>query len=109
MNNKEATQATLVIARELGDEKHSGTADEVGDIGSLEVVTEHNGGVCSRDFVNHMRHSPYELVRFHSQFMTLYPGDLISTGCPKGARIKVGDHVACRIDRVGRLEARVTA
>jgi 2-keto-4-pentenoate hydratase/2-oxohepta-3-ene-1,7-dioic acid hydratase in catechol pathway len=85
------------------------TADEVGDIGSLEVVTEHNGGVCSRDFVNHMRHSPYELVRFHSQFMTLYPGDLISTGCPKGARIKVGDHVACRIDRVGRLEARVTA
>jgi 2-keto-4-pentenoate hydratase/2-oxohepta-3-ene-1,7-dioic acid hydratase in catechol pathway len=85
------------------------TADEVGDIGSLEVITEHNGGVGSRDFVNHMRHSPYELVRFHSQFMTLYPGDLISTGCPKGARIKAGDRVACRIDRVGRLEARVTA
>ena len=77
------------------------TADEVGDIGSLEVITEHNGGVCSRDFVNHMRHSPYELVRFHSQYMTLYPGDLISTGCPKGARIKAGD-------RVGWVEARVT-
>jgi HEAT repeat protein len=30
--NKEATQATLAIARELGDEKHSGTADEVRDI-----------------------------------------------------------------------------
>jgi 2-keto-4-pentenoate hydratase/2-oxohepta-3-ene-1,7-dioic acid hydratase in catechol pathway len=85
------------------------TADEVGDIGSLEVITEHNGGVCSRDFVNHMRHSPYELVRFHSQYMTLYPGDLISTGCPKGARIKAGDRVGCRIDRVGRVEATVTA
>jgi 2-keto-4-pentenoate hydratase/2-oxohepta-3-ene-1,7-dioic acid hydratase in catechol pathway len=85
------------------------TADEVGDIGSLEVITEHNGGVFSRDFVNHMRHSPYELVRFHSQYMTLYPGDLISTGCPKGARIKAGDRVACRIDRVGRIEASVTA
>jgi 2-keto-4-pentenoate hydratase/2-oxohepta-3-ene-1,7-dioic acid hydratase in catechol pathway len=85
------------------------TADEVKDVGALEVVTEHNGGVCSRDFVNHMRHSPYELVRFHSQFMTLYPGDLISTGCPKGARIKAGDKVGCRIDGVGRLEARVTA
>ena len=84
------------------------TADEVGDIGSLEVITEHNDGVCSRDFVNHMRHSPYELVRFHSQYMTLYPGDLISTGCPKGARIKAGDRVACRIDRVGRVEASVT-
>jgi 2-keto-4-pentenoate hydratase/2-oxohepta-3-ene-1,7-dioic acid hydratase in catechol pathway len=85
------------------------TADEVGDIGSLEVITEHNGGVCSRDFVNHMWHSPYELVRFHSQYMTLYPGDLISTGCPKGARIKAGDRVGCRIDRVGRVEATVTA
>jgi 2-keto-4-pentenoate hydratase/2-oxohepta-3-ene-1,7-dioic acid hydratase in catechol pathway len=85
------------------------TADEVEDVGSLEVITEHNGGVCSRDFVNHMRHSPYELVRFHSQYMTLYPGDLFSTGCPKGARIKAGDRVACRIDGVGRVEARVTA
>jgi 2-keto-4-pentenoate hydratase/2-oxohepta-3-ene-1,7-dioic acid hydratase in catechol pathway len=75
----------------------------------LEVITEHNGGICSRDFVSHMRHSPYELVRFHSQFMTLYPGDLISTGCPKGARIKAGDKVGCRIDRVGHVEARVTA
>src|SRR5580704_15265715 len=67
------------------------TADEIGDPASLEVITEHNGGICSRDFVSHMRHSPYELVRFHSQYMTLYPGDLISTGCPKGARIKAGD------------------
>jgi 2-keto-4-pentenoate hydratase/2-oxohepta-3-ene-1,7-dioic acid hydratase in catechol pathway len=85
------------------------TADEVGDVGSLEVITEHNGGICSRDFVSHMRHFPYELVRFHSQYMTLYPGDLISTGCPKGARIKAGDRVGCRIDRVGRVEATVTA
>jgi 2-keto-4-pentenoate hydratase/2-oxohepta-3-ene-1,7-dioic acid hydratase in catechol pathway len=85
------------------------TADEVGDVGSLEVITEHNGGVCSRDFVHRMRHSPYELVRFHSQYMTLYPGDLISTGCPKGARIKAGDRVGCRIDRVGKVGATVTA
>ncbi|HTB11515.1 MAG TPA: fumarylacetoacetate hydrolase family protein [Bryobacteraceae bacterium] len=85
------------------------TADEVGDVGSLEVITEHNGGVCSRDHVNHMRHSPYELVRFHSHYMTLYPGDLISTGCPKGARIKAGDRVGCRIDGVGRVGATVTA
>jgi 2-keto-4-pentenoate hydratase/2-oxohepta-3-ene-1,7-dioic acid hydratase in catechol pathway len=84
------------------------TADEVENVESLEVITEHNGGICSRDFVSHMRHSPYELVRFHSQYMTLYPGDLISTGCPKGARIKVGDRVGCRIDGVGRLDARVT-
>ena len=85
------------------------TADEVPDVDSLEVITEHNEGVCSRDFVRNMRHRPYELVRFHSDYMTLYPGDLISTGCPKGARIKPGDTVRARIDGVGALSARVRA
>jgi 2-keto-4-pentenoate hydratase/2-oxohepta-3-ene-1,7-dioic acid hydratase in catechol pathway len=84
------------------------TADEVGDVDGLEVITEHKDGVCSRDFVRNMRHRPYELVRFHSDFFTLYPGDLISTGCPKGARIKRGDRVAARIEGVGLLRARVT-
>src|SRR5690242_20261627 len=84
------------------------TADEIPDVDALEVITEHNGSVCSRDFVHHMRTKPYELVRFHSDYMTLYPGDLISTGCPKGARIKAGDRVRARIEGVGTLEARVT-
>jgi 2-keto-4-pentenoate hydratase/2-oxohepta-3-ene-1,7-dioic acid hydratase in catechol pathway len=39
--------------------------------------------------------------------MTLYPGDVISTGCPKGARIKRGDRMRARIDGVGTLEASV--
>ncbi len=85
------------------------TADEIPDVGALEVITEHNDEVCSHDFVRNMKHGPYELVRFHSQFMTLHPGDLISTGCPKGARIKAGDRVRARIDGVSELAARVTA
>jgi 2-keto-4-pentenoate hydratase/2-oxohepta-3-ene-1,7-dioic acid hydratase in catechol pathway len=84
------------------------TADEIPDVDALEVITEHNGGICSRDFVRHMRTRPYELVRFHSDYMTLYPGDLISTGCPKGARIRQGDRVRARIEGVGTLEAKVT-
>ena len=84
------------------------TADEVPDVEGLEVVTEHNNGVCSRDFVRNMRHKPLELVRFHTDFFTLEPGDVISTGCPKGARIKAGDTVRSRIDGVGLLSARVT-
>ncbi len=83
------------------------TADEIADVNGLEVITEHNGGVCSRDFVHHMRTRPFELVRFHSDFMTLHPGDLISTGCPKGARIKAGDRVRARIEGVGTLGATV--
>jgi 2-keto-4-pentenoate hydratase/2-oxohepta-3-ene-1,7-dioic acid hydratase in catechol pathway len=84
------------------------TADEIPDVEALEVVTEHNQGICSRDFVRHMRTRPFELVRFHSDHMTLQPGDLISTGCPKGARIKPGDRVRARIDGVGTLSAIVT-
>jgi 2-keto-4-pentenoate hydratase/2-oxohepta-3-ene-1,7-dioic acid hydratase in catechol pathway len=83
------------------------TADEIEDVDALEVITEHNDGVCSRDFVRHMRTRPFELVRFHSDYMTLHPGDLISTGCPKGARIRPGDRVRARIEGVGKLEASV--
>jgi len=83
------------------------TADEVTDVDQLEVVTEHNDGICSRDFVYNMHTRPYELVRFHSDFFTLHPGDLISTGCPKGARIKGGDKVRARIEGVGVLGASV--
>jgi 2-keto-4-pentenoate hydratase/2-oxohepta-3-ene-1,7-dioic acid hydratase in catechol pathway len=83
------------------------TADEIRDVDSLEVITEHNEAICSRDFVRNMRTRPFELVRYHSDFMTLHPGDLISTGCPKGARIRAGDRVRARIDGIGTLGARV--
>jgi 2-keto-4-pentenoate hydratase/2-oxohepta-3-ene-1,7-dioic acid hydratase in catechol pathway len=83
------------------------TADEIPDVNALEVITEHNETICSRDFVSNMRHRPFELVRYHSDFMTLEPGDLISTGCPKGARIRGGDRVRARIDGVGILSATV--
>jgi 2-keto-4-pentenoate hydratase/2-oxohepta-3-ene-1,7-dioic acid hydratase in catechol pathway len=85
------------------------TIDEVPDIGGLEIITEHNGSICSRDFARNMKTSPLDLVAFHSNFFTLHPGDLISTGCPKGARIKPGDTVRSRIDGIGLLDARVRA
>ena len=83
------------------------TSDEVPDVEALEVITEHNGGVCSRDFVRNMKHRPYNLISFHSDFFTLHPGDVISTGCPKGARIKPGDAVRARIEGVGTVSANV--
>ena len=85
------------------------TADEVQDIDGLEVITEHNGSVCSRDFVRNMKTRPLDLIAFHSNYFTLEPGDLISTGCPKGARIKAGDTMRARIDGIGQLSATVRA
>src|SRR3954468_11629003 len=40
------------------------TADEIPNPDDLEVITEHNGGICSRDYVRNMRTRPFELVRF---------------------------------------------
>ncbi len=85
------------------------TADEAPDIDGLEVITEQNGSVCSRDFVRNMKTRPLDLVAFHSDFFTLEPGDVISTGCPKGARIAAGDTVRARIEGIGELSATVTA
>lgn len=84
------------------------TADEIDDVDALEVQTIHNSKVFSRDFVSNMRHRPFNLAAFHSRVMTFEPGDILSTGCPKGARIKPGDTVEARIDGVGQLCARVT-
>jgi 2-keto-4-pentenoate hydratase/2-oxohepta-3-ene-1,7-dioic acid hydratase in catechol pathway len=83
------------------------TSDEVADLDALEVITEHNGAVFSRDFVRNMKTRPLDLIAFHSDYFTLNPGDLISTGCPKGARIQPGDRVRARIDGVGTLDAGV--
>jgi 2-keto-4-pentenoate hydratase/2-oxohepta-3-ene-1,7-dioic acid hydratase in catechol pathway len=83
------------------------TEDEVPDVETLEVITEYNDGICSRDFVRNMKMGPLDLVAYHSNYMTLHPGDLISTGCPKGARIKPGDRVGARIDGVGYVTASV--
>jgi 2-keto-4-pentenoate hydratase/2-oxohepta-3-ene-1,7-dioic acid hydratase in catechol pathway len=83
------------------------TKDEVADVDALEVVTMHNGKEFSRDFVRNMRHRPFSLVSFHTQFMTFEPGDILSTGCPKGARIQPGDSVEAWVEGVGRLTASV--
>lgn len=83
------------------------TTDEIEDVTALEVITMHNGEVFSRDFVRNMRHLPFALASFHTKVMTFHPGDVLSTGCPKGARIQPGDNVEARIEGVGRLPATV--
>jgi 2-keto-4-pentenoate hydratase/2-oxohepta-3-ene-1,7-dioic acid hydratase in catechol pathway len=83
------------------------TKDEVADVNALEVVTKHNGEIFSRDFVRNMRHLPYKLASFHTDVMTFEPGDILSTGCPKGARIKPDDTVEAYIEGVGSLKASV--
>lgn len=83
------------------------TKDEVPNVEDVEVITSRNGKEFSRDYVRNMRHSPFRLASFHSEVMTFEPGDILSTGCPKGARIKSGDTVEAQVTGVGRLSATV--
>ncbi|MBN3039129.1 MAG: fumarylacetoacetate hydrolase family protein [Candidatus Omnitrophica bacterium] len=52
--------------------------------------------------------SPGYLVSFISRIMTLFPGDIISTGTPPGVgSMKKGDKVEVEIEDIGRLLNRV--
>ena len=60
------------------------TADETGDPQLLEVWTTVNGERRQHGHTKNMVFSVRALVAYVSRFMTLLPGDLISTGTPAG-------------------------
>jgi 2-keto-4-pentenoate hydratase/2-oxohepta-3-ene-1,7-dioic acid hydratase in catechol pathway len=51
--------------------------------------------------------SPSELVAYHSQHMTLKPGDIISTGGPRPSEINSGDEIEAMIEPVGSVSASI--
>jgi 2-keto-4-pentenoate hydratase/2-oxohepta-3-ene-1,7-dioic acid hydratase in catechol pathway len=80
------------------------TSDEIDDINRLTVSTVINGRVHAENTVSNMTFTPDALIAFHSQVMTLLPGDIISTGTPGAVHIRHGDTVACRITGFASLE-----
>lgn len=74
------------------------TADETEDVHSLEISTVLNGETVHRNTVSQMRFRPWWIVAFHSQFMTLLPGDIILTGTPGPVVIRPGDEAQGRIE-----------
>jgi len=73
------------------------TPDEVDDVMTLTVATWINGKKHAENTVSNMTFPPDFLVAFHSEVMTLEPGDIISTGTPGGVQIQQGDRMECRI------------
>jgi 2-keto-4-pentenoate hydratase/2-oxohepta-3-ene-1,7-dioic acid hydratase in catechol pathway len=73
------------------------TIEEVEDVSSLKVQTLINGKVYAENTVANMMFPPDALVSYHSQIMTMLPGDIISTGTPGAAPLKHGDIIECRI------------
>lgn len=83
------------------------TTDEIKSLKDITVQTVVNGTVEAENTVSNMNFDPQQLVQFHSNVMTLYPGDIISTGTPGAHPINVDDKVEARIDSIGTLEADV--
>lgn len=79
------------------------TRDEVLDVMRLRVSTWKNGTLHRENVVANMAFPPHYLVSFHSNVMTLYPGDIISTGTPGAVVIEPGDTAECRIEGLGAL------
>jgi 2-keto-4-pentenoate hydratase/2-oxohepta-3-ene-1,7-dioic acid hydratase in catechol pathway len=77
------------------------------DLSDIEVRTVVNGEVTARNVVDNMHFSPRELIAFHSEVMTLEPGDVVSTGTPGAEPIAPGDHVRAEVDAFGAVEADV--
>lgn len=73
------------------------TTDEVGNVLDLQVETWLNGEMQHKNVISNMRFQPWYAVAFHSQVMTLLPGDIILTGTPGAVVIRGGDVVECRI------------
>ena len=94
------------------------TADEVPDPQALALWLEVNGKRVQNGSTKTMIFSVAHLVSYISRFMTLYPGDLISTGTPPGVGmghkptpvyLKPGDTMRVGIQGLGEQQQRVFA
>lgn len=74
------------------------------DTTALEVIGRINGAAHQRGKTSEMVFPVAEVVRYVSQWVTLEPGDLISTGTPEGVgTLRAGDRVEITIEPIGTL------
>ena len=85
------------------------TPDEIDDVHNLSMTLSVNGQQMQNGSSRTMVFDCYYVVHYLSQFMTLEPGDLISTGTPPGVGLgmsppqylKAGDVVELSIEGLG--------
>jgi len=78
------------------------------DPSNVAVETRLNGEVKQKGNTADMAFPVAFLIRYISEIMTLYPGDLIATGTPAGvSRMKPGDIVEVEVAGIGILQNRV--
>lgn len=94
------------------------TPDEVGDVQSLDMFLDVNGRRMQNGNTRDMVFPVSRLISYVSEFMTLYPGDLMVTGTPAGVGmgqkpapvwLRPGDLMHLGISRLGEQRQRVVA
>ena len=93
------------------------TADEIKDPQNLRLTLSVNGEICQDGTTANMVYGAAFLISYVSQFMSLQPGDIISTGTPAGVGmgrtpphyLKAGDLVEAEVEKLGRQRQQVVA
>jgi 2-keto-4-pentenoate hydratase/2-oxohepta-3-ene-1,7-dioic acid hydratase in catechol pathway len=91
------------------------TPDEISDVGRLAMWLKVNGETRQNSSTANMIFDVATLVGYVSQFMTLLPGDVISTGTPAGVGLgmnpprylKAGDVVELGVESLGESRQQV--
>jgi 2,4-didehydro-3-deoxy-L-rhamnonate hydrolase len=94
------------------------TRDEVGDVQNLAMWLDINGQRMQNGSTKTMIFGVATLVSYISRFLTLEPGDIITTGTPPGVGmgkkpqpiyLKAGDTVRLGIEKLGEQQQQVVA
>jgi len=93
------------------------TKDDVGDVNNLQMWLDVNGKRYQNGNTRTMIFNPAFIVSFLSQYMSLKPGDVISTGTPPGVGLgqkpphylNVGDKMSLGIEGLGQQDQTVVS
>ena len=85
------------------------TKDEINNVQELNLELKLNGKIMQKGNTNKMIFGVKHIISYLSHFMTLNPGDIITTGTPPGVGmamnpqifLKSGDEMRLKIDNLG--------
>ena len=91
------------------------TKDEIDDINNLNLTTEVNGKKMQSGNTKNMIFNTNFILSYLSKFMSLQPGDLVTTGTPAGVGmgmnpqvfLKPGDNIKIAIDNLGTQTSKI--
>ena len=93
------------------------TKDEINNVQELNLELKLNGKIMQKGNTNKMIFGVKHIISYLSHFMTLNPGDIITTGTPPGVGmamnpqifLKSGDEMRLKIDNLGTQRQKVVS